>query len=92
MIAQMIAHRSFEPAEAEIIMGLMDHRAGERVCSRMSGFRQAVHLRPPRIGQADQLGRFIEAFTRRIIHGRSQNRVLQFALHMHEDGMAAAGD
>ena len=69
MIAQKIAHGGLQPAEAEVIPGVVDH--GPQESHRPWGFPlgQAVDLRSGRVGQADQLACLVKTFACGIVNG-----------------------
>ena len=69
VVSNEIADGSLQAAEAKIVAWLVQHRSRKAERRRVAALRQPVQGRPPRIGQAEQPGHFIEALTGRVIHG-----------------------
>src|SRR6185369_5972408 len=89
MVAHKITHRSFQPAEAEIVVRLVDHWPWKIECARISRFCQSVNFRPGRIRKSEQLADFVKAFTGCIVHGRTKHAMLQFRFDMDKHRVAA---
>ena len=92
VVAKEIPHRGLQAAEAEVVVRIVYHRAGELEGLGVSALGQAVDLGAGRIGQAHQLAGLVEALTRGVIHGRAEHLVLQFRLDVDQQGVAAADD
>ena len=92
VLFQEVADGRFQTGEAEIIAGIVQHRAGKGIGARIALRGQAVHLRAGGIGQTDQLAHFVETFAGGVVHGRAEHAMVEFALDLHQQGVAAADD
>ena len=92
VVAQKIAHRGFQPAEAEVVVRVVNHWPGKVKGLGVSSFGQPVNLRSGGIRQADQLADLVEALARGVVHGRAEQVVVKFGADMDEQGVAAADD
>ena len=90
MVAQKIAHRSLQAAEAEIVVRVVNHRPREIKCAWVSLLRQTINFRAGRIRQAHQFADLVETFARGVIHRRAQQRCFNSAFNVHQHRMAAA--
>src|ERR1035437_7563726 len=73
MVAQEIAYRGLEPAEAEVVVGVINHGPWKIICLGISSLRQPVNLRSRGVGQAHQLAGLVEALPGGVINGRAQH-------------------
>lgn len=53
VIAQKVANGSFETAEAEVVVWVVDHRSRERVGARIAGLGEAIHFGAAGIREAE---------------------------------------
>ena len=92
MIPQKVARGRLQAAEAEIIVGLRQHRPGKIVRPRIPLLGQAIEGRTPGVGQADQFGDFVEAFPGRVIDCGAEQMMSQLGLEVDQQGVPAADD
>ena len=92
VLFQEVADGRFQTGEAEIVAGIVQHRAGKGMGARVALRGQAVHLRAGGIGQTNQFAHFVETFAGGVVHGRAKHAMLEFPLDLHEQGVPAADD
>ncbi len=92
VIAQEIADGGFEAAEAEVVTGLIEERTGKIESVGIAAFCQAIHDGAARIGETEELGRFIETLASGVIQSAAQDGVFKGRLDMDQESMTAADD
>ncbi len=92
MIAQEITDGSLEAAEAEIVICVIEQRAGEVVGFGVSVFREAINHRASGVGESHEFAGFVETFASSVVNRSAQNAMFQLGLNVNEHRVTAADD
>ena len=90
MFLQEITNRSFQPAEAEIMIILIQHRPGKCEGLRVTLGGEPAYDRATGIAKPQQFCAFIKTFAGGIVLCAANNGVLKRMIHLRQEGVAAA--
>ena len=86
---QKVPHGGLQSGEAEVVVRVLEQRAWKIKSSRIPVLGEPVNFRTGRIGQAQKLSCFVEAFAGSVIKRAAEHRELQQVANMHKDRMPA---
>ena len=80
-------HCRFQAGKGKVQITAVQQGPGQFKRLRVAAFGQLGQLRPARVRQAQQLGRFVKGLASGIVNRLAQNRVLAHAIDAHQLGM-----
>ena len=92
MVAQKIADGSFEAAETEVVVGVVEQRAREVVGFWISLFGQPINHWAGGVGEAHEFSSLVKAFARSVINRSAKNAMFQLGFNMNQHRVTAADD
>lgn len=92
VLLEEVADGRFEPAETEIVVGVVEQRTGEIVRGGIAFGGQSIDVRAAGVGQAEELGGFVETLAGGIVERGAEEPVAEFAFDVDQHGMATADD